>query len=80
MKKNKTSNHTNKIKNVKHYIHEGDNRVREVCDTCGFINYTNPKIIVGAVIEFQKKLEVCLHLKFARPLEVLLAKKPTLLS
>jgi len=59
MKKNKTSNLTNNIENVKYYIPEGDNRKREVCDTCGFINYKNPKIIVGAVIEFQKKILLC---------------------
>ncbi|GBF56524.1 NADH pyrophosphatase [Candidatus Phycosocius bacilliformis] len=28
----------------------GDDRPRQVCDTCGFINYVNPKIVAGVVI------------------------------
>lgn len=32
-------------------IPEGDTRAREVCETCGFINYVNPKIVTGAVVE-----------------------------
>lgn len=31
-------------------IPEGDDREREVCRTCGFINYVNPKIVVGSVV------------------------------
>lgn len=30
-------------------IPEGEDRPRQVCDTCGFINYVNPKIIAGVV-------------------------------
>jgi ADP-ribose pyrophosphatase YjhB (NUDIX family) len=29
----------------------GDTRAREVCETCGFINYVNPKIVTGAVVQ-----------------------------
>jgi ADP-ribose pyrophosphatase YjhB (NUDIX family) len=29
---------------------EGDDRLRRVCDTCGFIDYVNPKIVTGAVV------------------------------
>lgn len=28
---------------------EGDDRERQVCTTCGFINYVNPKVVVGSV-------------------------------
>lgn len=28
----------------------GDTRTREVCETCGFVNYVNPKIVTGAVV------------------------------
>jgi ADP-ribose pyrophosphatase YjhB (NUDIX family) len=28
----------------------GDDRPRRVCDTCGFVDYVNPKIVVGAVV------------------------------
>jgi ADP-ribose pyrophosphatase YjhB (NUDIX family) len=31
-------------------VPDGDTRVREVCETCGFINYVNPKIVTGAVV------------------------------
>lgn len=30
-------------------IPPGDDRLRMVCDDCGFVHYRNPKIIVGAV-------------------------------
>jgi ADP-ribose pyrophosphatase YjhB (NUDIX family) len=28
----------------------GDSRPRRVCDRCGFVDYVNPKIVVGAVV------------------------------
>ena len=31
-------------------IPAGDDRLRRVCDTCGFVDYVNPKIVVGAVV------------------------------
>lgn len=31
-------------------IPEGDNRTRNVCRTCGFIDYVNPKIVAGSVV------------------------------
>ncbi len=31
-------------------IPDGDTVVRDVCDTCGFIGYQNPKIVVGSVV------------------------------
>jgi len=33
----------------------GDNRARKVCDTCGFIDYVNPKIVVGTVSTWAEK-------------------------
>ena len=30
----------------------GDNRTRQVCADCGFINYENPKIVVAVFVEF----------------------------
>jgi ADP-ribose pyrophosphatase YjhB (NUDIX family) len=32
-------------------IPDGDDRLRQICTTCGFINYVNPRIVTGAVIE-----------------------------
>jgi ADP-ribose pyrophosphatase YjhB (NUDIX family) len=36
-------------------IPEGDNRPRRVCDRCGFIDYVNPKIVVGAVVAISER-------------------------
>jgi ADP-ribose pyrophosphatase YjhB (NUDIX family) len=30
-------------------IPEGDDRLRKICDNCGFIDYRNPRIVVGSV-------------------------------
>ncbi len=32
-------------------VPDGDNRERLVCGDCGFIAYSNPKIVVGSVVE-----------------------------
>lgn len=38
---------------------DGDDRPRQVCGTCGFINYINPKIVVGSVVTFDDKILFC---------------------
>ena len=40
-------------------IPEGDNLERLVCPDCGFINYENPKIVVGSVCSWQNKVLLC---------------------
>jgi ADP-ribose pyrophosphatase YjhB (NUDIX family) len=40
-------------------IPEGDNRERLVCPDCGFINYENPKIVVGSVVLWQDRVLLC---------------------
>jgi ADP-ribose pyrophosphatase YjhB (NUDIX family) len=40
-------------------IPEGDNRERHVCNDCGWINYVNPKIVVGAVATWEGKILMC---------------------
>lgn len=40
-------------------IPEGEDRERDVCGTCGFINYVNPKIVVGSVVTFGDKILFC---------------------
>jgi len=40
-------------------IPEGDERHRDVCVDCGFINYENPKIVVGAVCSWGDKILLC---------------------
>jgi ADP-ribose pyrophosphatase YjhB (NUDIX family) len=37
-------------------IPEGEDRLRDVCGTCGFINYVNPKIVVGSVIVLEDRI------------------------
>jgi ADP-ribose pyrophosphatase YjhB (NUDIX family) len=37
-------------------IPEGDDRLRLVCPDCGFINYENPKIVVGSVARWQERI------------------------
>jgi ADP-ribose pyrophosphatase YjhB (NUDIX family) len=40
-------------------IPEGDVRERRVCDECGFIDYVNPKVVVGAVCRWEERLLLC---------------------
>lgn len=37
----------------------GDCRERHVCSDCGWIHYTNPKVIVGAVVVYGEKILLC---------------------
>lgn len=36
-----------------------DNRMRHVCTSCGEVHYQNPKLIVGALAEWQGKVLMC---------------------
>ncbi|MCP5366193.1 MAG: NUDIX hydrolase [Hyphomicrobiales bacterium] len=40
-------------------VPEGDNRERLVCPDCGYIEYENPKIVVGAVCTWQGQFLLC---------------------
>lgn len=40
-------------------IPQGDDKLRDVCKTCGFIDYKNPKIVGGAVVTFGDKILLC---------------------
>lgn len=46
---------------------EGDDHVREVCDHCDFINYQNPKIVVGSVVRHEGKILLCKRAIEPRP-------------
>jgi len=37
----------------------GDNRHRRVCDTCGFVDYDNPKVVVGSVCTWEDRILLC---------------------
>src|SRR5439155_8866102 len=45
--------------NFEHRQPEGDNRRRLVCQGCGFIQYENPKIVVGSVSQWQDRILLC---------------------
>ncbi|MBL8669621.1 MAG: NUDIX hydrolase [Alphaproteobacteria bacterium] len=40
-------------------IPEGDTRERLVCTDCGFVNYLNPKIVVGSVVAVDGRYLLC---------------------
>lgn len=40
-------------------VPDGDNRIRSVCSTCSFIDYVNPRLVVGAIIEHQGQILLC---------------------
>ena len=37
----------------------GDTHERDVCTTCGFINYVNPKIVTGSIVRHDGRLLMC---------------------
>lgn len=41
------------------HVPEGDTLERHVCETCGFIAYENPKIVVGAVVRHDGRILMC---------------------
>ncbi len=40
-------------------VPEGDNRERLVCPECSYIRYDNPKIVAGAVIQWEGRYLLC---------------------
>lgn len=40
-------------------VPEGDDRERRVCRDCGFIDYVNPKIVVGSVAAWEGRILLC---------------------
>jgi ADP-ribose pyrophosphatase YjhB (NUDIX family) len=38
---------------------EGDDRLRRICRTCGFIDYVNPRIVVGTVAHRDGRVLLC---------------------
>ncbi len=38
---------------------DGDEMPRKVCDTCGFVAYENPKIVVGSVVRHDGRILLC---------------------
>ncbi|XP_059290144.1 nudix hydrolase 23, chloroplastic isoform X2 [Lycium ferocissimum] len=44
---------------TKHEIPDGEEKVRAICTHCGKITYENPKMVVGCLIEHDKKILMC---------------------
>ncbi|MEO2167235.1 MAG: NUDIX hydrolase [bacterium] len=40
-------------------IPTGDDRKRRICGDCGFINYHNPKVVVGTLATFEDRVLLC---------------------
>jgi ADP-ribose pyrophosphatase YjhB (NUDIX family) len=40
-------------------IPAGDTHERDVCATCGFINYVNPKIVTGSIVRHGGRILLC---------------------
>lgn len=40
-------------------VPSGDDHARRVCDTCGFVDYENPKIVVGSVVRHEGRILLC---------------------
>jgi ADP-ribose pyrophosphatase YjhB (NUDIX family) len=40
-------------------VPEGDTHHRLVCDSCGFVAYENPKVVVGSVCRWEDRLLLC---------------------
>ena len=40
-------------------VPEGDSRERMVCEDCGFVLYSNPKVMVGSVAHWQGRVLLC---------------------
>ena len=38
---------------------DGDTHERDVCTTCGFINYVNPKIVTGSIVRHRGRILMC---------------------
>jgi ADP-ribose pyrophosphatase YjhB (NUDIX family) len=40
-------------------VPDGDTRERLICPDCGFIQYDNPKVVVGSVVRWQDRILLC---------------------
>ena len=45
--------------NFVHRVPAGDDRPRRVCEDCGFIDYDNPRIVVGSVAGWEDRILLC---------------------
>jgi len=45
--------------NFERRVPDGDTHERDVCGTCAFVHYVNPKIVTGAVVSHDGRLLLC---------------------
>jgi ADP-ribose pyrophosphatase YjhB (NUDIX family) len=45
--------------NFRQEVPDGDTHLRDVCTTCGFVHYVNPKIVTGSVVRFHNRILMC---------------------
>lgn len=51
--------HSHGMPSFTQLVPAGDNRTRDVCDTCGFVAYSNPKVVVGSVLSDAGRVLLC---------------------
>ncbi len=44
---------------ISQIVPEGDDRLRHVCQQCGFIHYQNPKVVAGCIPEWEGQILLC---------------------
>jgi ADP-ribose pyrophosphatase YjhB (NUDIX family) len=47
------------MKKFRTIVPEGDTRARSVCETCGFVDYENPRIVAGALVVHEGRVLLC---------------------
>ena len=45
--------------NFKRLVPDGDTHERDVCATCGFIHYVNPKVVTGSIVRHNDAILLC---------------------
>ncbi len=45
--------------NFERKVPDGDTHERDVCASCGFIHYVNPKIVTGSIVRHRNKILFC---------------------
>lgn len=49
----------NTPRSFRRLVPAGDTHERDVCATCGFVDYQNPRIVVGSVVRHKGKVLLC---------------------
>jgi len=50
---------TSQTPDFKRRVPDGDTHERDVCTTCGYIHYVNPKIVTGSIVRHQGRILLC---------------------